>query len=54
MTITKSDPTAPGGRRTILDKYGFFVNERVMQEGFVIERQPDFDEHKVFIIAALA
>jgi hypothetical protein len=50
MTVTKDDASAPGGLRTILPKQGFFVDEVVHVEGFLIKRQEDFDEHKVFYI----
>jgi hypothetical protein len=49
MKVTKGDSSAPGGRRTILDQ-GFFVDEVAHIDGFEIKRQPDSDEHKVFVI----
>lgn len=51
MKVTKDDPSAPGGRRTILDQ-GFFVNEvaQAVEKYFYIKRLPDNDEHKIFLI----
>jgi hypothetical protein len=49
MKVTKDDSSVPSGRRTILDQ-GFYELESTDVEGFMIMRQEDFDEHKVFII----
>jgi hypothetical protein len=50
MKLTKDDPSAPGGRRTLLDQ-GFFEYEIAKVEGFDIRRLEDTDEHKVFEIS---
>ncbi len=49
MKVTKDDSSVPSVRRTILDQ-GFYELESADVEGFMIMRQEDFDEHKVFSI----
>ncbi len=49
MKVTKDDSSVPSVRRTILDQ-GFYELESADVEGFMIMRQEDFDEHKVFSV----